>query len=119
MTTPQAGETLTAARPAGFAAQVRAGEVLHLWHKPAGASAPSAVLLREADGKVREFSALSGDFQMADDGGFAFAVPFPDGPGVYTVVVWVHARGAHETIAASNVSIRVEAAPVRVSYGSR
>ena len=77
-----------------------------------------------ADGAVEEVreeysDGRRGDFQMADDGGFAFAVPFPDGPGVYTVVVWVHARGAHETIAASNVSIRVEAAPVRVSYGSR
>ena len=60
-----------------------------------------------------------GDFQVADDGGFAFAVPFPDGPGIYTVVVWVHAHGAHETIAASNVSVRVDAAPPHVSYGSR
>ena len=60
-----------------------------------------------------------GDFQLADDGGFAFAVPFPDGPGVYTVVVWVRAHGARETIAASNVSIRVEAPPARVAYGSR
>jgi len=48
-----------------------------------------------------------GDFEVAEDGSVAFAVPFPDGPGVYTVVVWVHARGSHEAIAASNVSIRV------------
>src|SRR5205085_6497774 len=27
-----------------------------------------------------------GDFEVADDGSVAFAVPFPDGPGVYTVV---------------------------------
>jgi len=60
-----------------------------------------------------------GDFQVADDGSFAFAVPFPDGPGVYTVVVWVRARGARETIAASNVSIRVETSTPRVAYGSR
>jgi hypothetical protein len=61
-----------------------------------------------------------GDFQVAEDGAFAFAVPFPDGPGVYTVVVWVHAHGARETIAASNVSIRVEAAAPRVlTAGSR
>jgi hypothetical protein len=59
-----------------------------------------------------------GDFPIADDGGFAFAVPFPDGPGVYTVVVWVRRHGARESIAASNVSIRVEdVAPV--SYSSR
>jgi uncharacterized protein YkwD len=60
-----------------------------------------------------------GDFQVADDGAFAFAVPLPDGPGVYTVVVWVRARGAHETIAASNVSVRVDAPPAQVTYSSR
>lgn len=49
-----------------------------------------------------------GDFQVSRDGSFAFAVPFPDGPGVYTVVVWVRAHGAKESIPASNVSIRVE-----------
>lgn len=60
-----------------------------------------------------------GDFSVSDDGSFAFAVPFPDGPGIYTVVVWVRAHGARETIAASNVSVRVEAAAPRVAYGSR
>jgi uncharacterized protein YkwD len=60
-----------------------------------------------------------GDFQVSDDGSFVFAVPFPDGPGIYTIVVWVHARGSHETIAASNVSVRVDAAHPHVSYGSR
>jgi uncharacterized protein YkwD len=59
-----------------------------------------------------------GDFQVADDGSFAFAVPFPDGPGVYTIVVWVRAHGGDEPIAASDVSIRVnEMAPI--SYSSR
>jgi len=59
-----------------------------------------------------------GDFQVADDGSFAFAVPFPDGPGVYTVVVWVRSKGGDEPIAASDVSIRVsEMAPI--SYSSR
>src|SRR5438874_7091348 len=55
-----------------------------------------------------------GDFEIADDGSVAFAVPFPDGPGVYTVVVWVHARGTHEPIAASNVSVRVTASEAAV-----
>jgi len=50
-----------------------------------------------------------GDFDIASDGSVAFAIPFPDGPGVYTVVVWVHARGAHEAIPATNVSVRVTA----------
>ena len=48
-----------------------------------------------------------GDFDVAPDGSVAFAIPFPDGPGVYTIVVWVHARGGREAIAASNVSVRV------------
>ncbi|HYO77541.1 MAG TPA: CAP domain-containing protein [Thermoanaerobaculia bacterium] len=49
-----------------------------------------------------------GDFYLADDGSFSFEVPFSEGPGVYTVVVWVRKKGAPTTIAASNVSIRVE-----------
>jgi hypothetical protein len=52
-----------------------------------------------------------GDFEVADDGSVAFAVPFPDGPGIYTVVVWVHARSGHESIAATNVSVRVADSP--------
>ena len=48
-----------------------------------------------------------GDFPIARDGSFAFVVPFQDGPGVYTVVVWVKPHGATETIAASNISVRV------------
>jgi uncharacterized protein YkwD len=59
-----------------------------------------------------------GDFQVADDGAFAFAVPFPDGPGVYTVVVWVRAHGGGESIAASDVSIRVNEM-ASISYSSR
>jgi uncharacterized protein YkwD len=50
-----------------------------------------------------------GDFTVADDGTFTFNVPFADGPGVYTVVVWVRGRSG-APIGASNVSIRVEAA---------
>lgn len=41
-------------------------------------------------------------------GAFTFDVPFTDGPGVYTVVVWVRKQGDARTIAASNVSIRVQ-----------
>jgi uncharacterized protein YkwD len=56
-----------------------------------------------------------GDFQMARDGSFAFAVPFPDGPGIYTVVVWVRRDGSNDQpISASNVSIRVGAPPARM-----
>jgi uncharacterized protein YkwD len=51
-----------------------------------------------------------GDFPIQRNGGFAFVVPFSDGPGVYTVVVWVRPHGASDAIAATNVSIRVTAA---------
>lgn len=50
-----------------------------------------------------------GDFQATSEGKFAFAVPLPDGPGVYTVVVWVRPHGSTgDAIPASNISIRVE-----------
>jgi uncharacterized protein YkwD len=53
-----------------------------------------------------------GDFPVSKkDGSFAFVVPLPDGPGVYTVVVWVRPHGSTQTIAASNVSIRVNGEP--------
>jgi uncharacterized protein YkwD len=58
-----------------------------------------------------------GDFQVAADGKFAFAIPLPDGPGVYTVVVWVRPHGtAVDAIPASDISIRVDAAaPIAIS----
>jgi hypothetical protein len=49
-----------------------------------------------------------GDFHVGKDGEFSFEIPFNDGPGVYTVVVWVRKKGTENSIAASNVSIRVE-----------
>jgi uncharacterized protein YkwD len=48
------------------------------------------------------------DFTVRDDGSFSFNVPFPDGPGLYTVVVWVSRDGNPTPFAASNVSIRVD-----------
>jgi uncharacterized protein YkwD len=64
-----------------------------------------------------------GDFPVSDDGSFSFGVPLNEGPGIYTVVVWVRAHGHHETVAASNVSIRVEqrggSMPVGVLVGTR
>jgi len=49
-----------------------------------------------------------GDFYLGEDGSFSFPVPFSEGEGVYTIVVWVRKDGAAQPIAASNVSIRVE-----------
>ncbi|HYM61727.1 MAG TPA: CAP domain-containing protein [Thermoanaerobaculia bacterium] len=68
---------------------------------------------RNNDGSLREIreeysDGRRGDFPVADDGSFAFSVPFPEGPGLYTVVVWVHRKGNRTPIAASNISIRVE-----------
>ncbi|HEY0371377.1 MAG TPA: CAP domain-containing protein [Thermoanaerobaculia bacterium] len=52
--------------------------------------------------------AMRGDFSLRPDGAFSFTVPFPDGPGLYTVVVWVKKDGDATAFPASNVSIRVE-----------
>jgi uncharacterized protein YkwD len=61
-----------------------------------------------------------GDFQVAPDGKFTFAVPLPDGPGIYTVVVWVRRhRSSGDAIPASNVSIKVERATGAVISGTR
>ena len=63
-----------------------------------------------------------GDFPLTKDGGFSFQIPFTEGPGVYTVVVWMRRRGYDGQFSASNVSIRVEpgtAAPLRASTLSR
>ncbi len=52
-----------------------------------------------------------GDFTVANDRSFSFSVPFNDGPGVYTLVVWVRRDGLAQPIPASNISIRVEPHP--------
>jgi uncharacterized protein YkwD len=48
-----------------------------------------------------------GDFTVATDRSFSFDVPFNDGPGVYTIVIWLRRDGLPQPIAASNISIRV------------
>lgn len=68
---------------------------------------------RRPDGTIemirREYSDGSrGDFHVAKDGSFSFAVPLHEGAGIYTVVVWVTRPGFDTPFAASNVSIRVE-----------
>jgi hypothetical protein len=63
-----------------------------------------------------------GDFYRGKDGNFSFVIPFTEGPGVYTVVVWVHRGKNALPVAASNVSIRVEdptPAPSRASLAGR
>lgn len=68
---------------------------------------------RSQDGTLHEVreeysDGRRGDFPVNNDGSFSFAVPFLDGPGVYTVVVWVRKIGDKTPISASNISIRVD-----------
>jgi uncharacterized protein YkwD len=68
---------------------------------------------REHDGtttQVREqyTDGRRGDFPVSPEGNFSFAVPFLDGPGIYTVVVWVRKDGEKTPISATTVSIRVD-----------
>jgi uncharacterized protein YkwD len=49
-----------------------------------------------------------GDFYLGKDGAFSFNVPFEDGPGIYTVVVWITRPGSETPVSASNLSIRVD-----------
>jgi uncharacterized protein YkwD len=49
-----------------------------------------------------------GDFTVGTDGAFNFTVPLHEGPGIYTVVLWVTKKGDRSPIAASNISIRVD-----------
>ncbi len=81
---------------------------------------------RRSDGTLeivrREYAnGHRGDFTVAKDGAFSFPVPFTEGPGIYTVVVWVRRPGVSMPVSASNVSIRVDGAPgqSRASAASR
>lgn len=49
-----------------------------------------------------------GDFPVTNDGRFTFSVPLSDGPGIYTVVVWLRRDGFSAPFAVTNVSIRVD-----------
>jgi hypothetical protein len=86
--------------------------------QPIAATTASAISSYSLPEKRREYSprfraqgislARRGDFTLRTDGSFAFTVPFTDGPGLYTVVVWVRRDGSNTVFPASNVSIRVE-----------
>ncbi len=73
---------------------------------------------KEHEAREEYTDGRKGDFQLDRDGGFAFAVPLLDGPGVYTVVVWVRKDGASQPISASNISIRVDHPETRFSTAS-
>lgn len=85
---------------------------------PIAATTASAISTYSLPNKRREYAprfraqgislARRGDFTLRNDGSFSFTVPFQDGPGLYTVVVWVKKDGQRNPFPASNVSIRVE-----------
>jgi uncharacterized protein YkwD len=56
------------------------------------------------------------DYAVDPGSEFSFRIPFTDGPGIYTVVVWVRRPGEKEAIPASNVSIRVDRPATREPY---
>lgn len=49
-----------------------------------------------------------GDFNVGKDGAFSFDVPFTQGAGIYTIVVWVRRDGVDLPVSASNISVRVD-----------
>jgi uncharacterized protein YkwD len=76
---------------------------------------------RHADGAMYEIreeyaDGRRGDFTVSRDGTFNFTVPFSDGPGMYTVVVWVRHPGDPMPIAASNISVRIDRPAGEVTY---
>lgn len=65
---------------------------------------PTPRLLSSASMDARK---RDGSFTVDRDGSFDFVAPFDDGPGLYTIVVWVTRDGESKPFAASNASIRV------------
>jgi uncharacterized protein YkwD len=105
-------ERVTAAGRALPGAKV---EAVTVHYEPAPDSMPahvaSAIDTYSLPGKRRELHPTRrGDLRIAKGGAFNVEVPFTEGPGVYTVVVWVSREGVELPVAASNVSIRVEGA---------
>jgi uncharacterized protein YkwD len=98
--------------------------------QPITAHVASAISTYSLPAKRREYAprvprkagplavAMRGDFSLRPDGAFSFTVPFQDGPGLYTVVVWVRKNGDATPFPASNVSIRVEGEMERVGRAS-
>lgn len=71
--------------------------------RPMTARAASAIDTYALPHERREYVPRRG----RDHGAFSFTVPFTEGPGLYTIVVWVKKDGG-PAFAASNVSIRVD-----------
>ena len=82
---------------------------LKQWFRPRSGGGIETLRDEYSDGRL-------GDFSVSDDGSFSFAAPFEEGPGIYTVVVWLRPSGAETVIPASNISIRVEASSPASSF---
>lgn len=70
---------------------------------------PQRSVAQQPKRRLPQLAALSRQktFPAHVDGSFRFPLRFDDGPGVYTVVVWVVGKNDPTPIAASNISIRV------------
>lgn len=77
-----------------------------------GADGSLRMVRREYEGGHR------GDFYASPNGEFSFDVPLTQGPGVYTVVVWVKRPGVRLPVSASNIAIRVEQPGGSVAAGA-
>jgi hypothetical protein len=53
-----------------------------------------------------------GEIDVNREGHFSYSVPFTEGPGIYTIAVWVRVPDYVHPFAATNVSIRVEESPM-------
>jgi hypothetical protein len=76
-----------------------------------------STMKRYDDGKVAFFRfqygpGRHGEVEVGDWGEFSFDMPFTEGPGTYTVVVWVRFLDRAEGFPATMTSIVVEAPPV-------
>ena len=71
---------------------------------------------RHDDGKVEYIRHVYeegriGEVEVTKDGRFSVKIPFAEGPGIYTVVVWVKRPGLGTPFPGGSVSIRVEESP--------
>ena len=128
--TAREGQTLTLAGRALRGVRVE-GITVHHEPVPQALSAvvASAISSYSLPDKRREFRPRTrtpqralrvnnrGDFPVSPEGVFSFNVPFQDGPGLYTVVVWVREEGGETPFSASNISVRVDPAAQSASSG--
>lgn len=72
---------------------------------------------RNEDGTVGHFryaygEARFGEVELTDDGEFALAVPFDEGPGRYFVVVWLRSPEYRRPFPAAKITVEMEDSPM-------